>query len=194
MFRSHALAPLLALWLMAATAGPALATEIMPSGDATAAQKADTRDFSSPAGAAAPAPSDAAPGWSASSSPTDGGYRSSLSRGKLDFGMKFDAPVRIARPGDGPIEPVAAFVPPLPTLSLGLRSSAAGTTPAGSLLERATGAAAGDRRESKVGVEWKPAPSRLFINRGLGIRLDSDDRLSMRLRKGSLGLFMQAKF
>jgi hypothetical protein len=193
--RSHALASALVLGLTATmTAGSAVATETAPPRDATAEHKVDASDPPASPAPAAPAPSDATPRWSASASSIEGGYRSSLSRGKLDFGMRFDAPVRIVRPGEGVIEPVAAFVPPLPTLSLGLRSTVAGTAPAGSLLERATGAVAGEQRESNVGLEWKPAPSRLFLNRGLGIRLDSDDRLSMRLRKGSLGIFMQAKF
>jgi hypothetical protein len=195
--RSHALASALVLWAAtaaAATAGSALAAETVRTGDGTAGRKVDVSDPSAAPPPVAPPLSDVAPHWSTSSSLSEGGYRSSLSRGRLDFGMKFDAPVRNVRPGDGVIEPVAAFVPPLPTLSLGLLSTAAGTTPAASLLERATGAAAGVQRESKVGLEWKPAPSRLFLNRGLGIRLDNDDRLSMRLRKGSLGIFMKANF
>jgi len=165
-FRRRALAP--TFWLLAAMAGPALASE--------------------------DAPFDVTPRWSASSALSDGGYRSALARGKVDFAMKFDAPLRAARPGDGPIEPVAAYVAPLPTLSVGLRNVATGPTPAGALLDRATGASSRDQRESRVGLEWKPSPSRVFLNRGLGIRLDGDDRLTMRLKKGSLGLFVQTRF
>ncbi len=166
MFRSRALAP--TLCLLATIAGPALASD-----DAS---------------------SDTAPRWSASSALSEGSYRSALSRGKLDFGVKFDAPVRAARSGEGSIEPVAAFVAPLPTLSVGLRNVATAPTPAGALLDRATGASFQGQRESRVGLEWKPSQSRLFLNRGLGIRLDGDDRLTMRLKKGSLGLFMQTRF
>jgi hypothetical protein len=158
----------MALWLMAATAGSAFAAETAPSAEV--------------------------PRWSTSSSLSQAGYRSSFLRGKLDFGMRLDAPVRFGRPGESAIDPVAAYVAPLPTLSVGLRDSSAGETPAGSLLERAIGPAAGEHRESKVGLEWKPAPSRLFLSRGLGIHLDGEDRLTMRLRKGSLGIFMQTRF
>lgn len=165
-FRGRALAP--TFCLLAAIAAPALASE--------------------------DAASDVAPAWSASSALSDGGYRSALSRGKLDFAMRFDAPVRSMRPGNGPIEPVAAYVAPLPTLSVGLRNVATGPTPAGALLDRATGASVQGQRESRVGLEWKPSPSRVFLNRGLGLRLDGDDRLTMRLKKGSLGLFMQTRF
>lgn len=125
----------------------------------------------------------------------EGSYRSALSRGRLDLGVKFDAPVRAARPGEALIDPVLAYVAPAPTLSVGLRSSAAPTVSAsGSLLERATGATIAPSTERKVGLEWKPSPSRLFLNRGLGIRLDGDDRLTMRLKKGSLGFFVQTAF
>jgi hypothetical protein len=31
-------------------------------------------------------------------------------------------------------------------------------------------------------------------SRGLGIRLDGDDRMTVRLRKGVLGIYMQRKF
>jgi hypothetical protein len=167
-FRGHAFVPTMVLWLMAATAGSAFAT--------------DTASASDP------------PRSSTNSSLSEGGYRSSLLRGKFDFGMRLDAPVRFGRHGESAIDPVAAYVAPLPTLSVGLRNASAGQTSAGTLLERALGATAGEQRESKVGLEWKPAPSRLFVNRGLGIHLDGDDRLTMRLRKGSLGIFMQTRF
>jgi hypothetical protein len=62
-------------------------------------------------------------------------------------------------------------VPPL--LALGLMAALSGPV-----------AGAGDE-------EWKPAPSRVFLDRGLGIRLDSDDRLTMRRRKGSLGICLK---
>ena len=167
------------LCLAAASAAPAIATEI-------ASESAPATNPSTPP--------DVAPRWSTTLSLSDGAYRSSLSRGRLDFALRFDAPVRSGRPGDGAIEPVAVYVPPLPTLSVGLRNTMAGATPAGALLDRVTGASNAEQRESRVGLEWKPAPSRVFLNRGLGIRLDGDDRLTMRLRKGSLGLFMQTPF
>lgn len=125
----------------------------------------------------------------------DGSFRSALVRGRLDLGMKFDAPVRAVHPGEAPIDPVIAYQPPLPTLSLGLRSTPTGTAAsAGTLFERATGAALRQAPERKVGLEWKAAQSRIFLNRGLGIRLDGDDRVTMRLKRGSLGIFMQTTF
>lgn len=126
---------------------------------------------------------------------SDGSYRSSLVRGGLDLGVKFDAPLRALHPGEAPIDPVIAYVAPIPTLSVGLRSTPAGAVAtAGTLFERATGATLRRPPERKVGLEWKPAQSRIFLNRGLGIRLDGDDRFTMRLKRGSLGIFMKTTF
>ncbi|MEO7116252.1 MAG: hypothetical protein ABIZ18_10365 [Caldimonas sp.] len=137
-------------------------------------------------------PADAAP-----VGPTlaDGSFRSAFVRGRLDLGVTFDAPLRALHPGEAPIDPVIAYVPPVPTLSVGLRSTPAGAVAtAGTLFERATGATLRQPPERKVGLEWKPAQSRIFLNRGLGIRLDGDDRFTMRLKRGSLGIFMKTTF
>jgi hypothetical protein len=47
---------------------------------------------------------------------------------------------------------------------------------------------------SRVGIEYKPAQSQVFLNHGLGFRLGGDDKLTMRLRKGSLGLYLKRNF
>ena len=190
-FRAPVVTAGVALWIVAAFAGSALAGE--------AARPVDTSAVVTTAEAAEPAPPAATqelgPRWSARSSLSDGAYRSAFSRGRLDVGVRFDAPVRAVRSGEPPLDPVLAYVPPAPTLSVGLRSTPAGTVAtAGSLLERATGATIGQPPERKVGLEWKPAQSRIFLNRGVGIRLDGDDRVTMRLKKGSLGLYMQSAF
>ena len=180
-----------ALCLVAAIAGSAAAAEVGSPVDAASVEK--TADASEPAPPVATP--DLGPRWSARSSLSEGAYRSAFSRGRVDVGVRFDAPMRAVRPGEAPLDPVVAYVPPAPTLSVGLRSTPAGTVAtAGSLLERATGATIGQPPERKVGLEWKPAQSRIFLNRGLGIRLDGDDRVTMRLKKGSLGLYMQSAF
>ena len=137
----------------------------------------------------------AAPRWTASVDSSPSRYRWSLSRGALDFGMRFDVRPELGRPSDPRFDGAVPLVPTLPALSLGLRSVAGRADPAaGSLLERTVGSAAADTIVRKVGIEWKPAPSRLFLNQGLGIRLDGDDRVTMRLKKGSLGIYMQSDF
>ena len=48
---------------------------------------------------------------------------------------------------------------------------------------------------SKIGVEWKPAePEINFLREGLGIRLEGNNRMTVRLRKGMLGIYMHRKF
>ena len=169
-------------WVIASTSAVVVLSAF--AGGATAAE---------PAVATTPIPDDS-PRWQSRSTFVDGAYGSSFSRGKLDVGVRFDAPVRSARLGEAPTDPAIAYLSPAPTLSLGLRSTAGTAPAASSLIDRATGAAIGQAAERKVGVEWKPARSRVFLNRGVGIRLDGDDRVTMRLKKGSLGLFMQTAF
>ena len=62
------------------------------------------------------------------------------------------------------------------------------------LLSRATGLR-NDAYVSKVGLEWKPAQSQVnFLREGLGFRLDGNDRMTVRLRKGVIGVYMHRKF
>jgi hypothetical protein len=137
----------------------------------------------------------ATPRWSASVDSSPSRYRWSLSRGALDLGMRFDVRPELGRPSDPRFDGAAPLLPTLPALSLGLRSVAGRADPAaGSLLERTVGGAVAETFVRKVGIEWKPAPSRLFLHQGLGIRLDGDDRVTMRLKKGSLGIYMQSDF
>jgi hypothetical protein len=132
--------------------------------------------------------------WSASGEPADGGYRMSLSRGALDFGVHFEPRVTAARPADARFDSAAPLGTMLPALSFGLRSVSAGPAPASSLVERALGSGTAVPYVSKVGIEYKPAQSQVFLNQGVGVRLTGDDRLTMRLRKGSLGIYMKRNF
>ena len=132
--------------------------------------------------------------WSPSGAVTDGGYRWSLSRGAIDLGLHFEARAAAPHPADARFDSAAPAGATLPALSLGLRSVSAGPESANSLAERALGATGTTLAVSKVGIEWKPAQSRVFVNQGLALRLGGDDRLTMRLRKGSLGLYMKRDF
>lgn len=132
--------------------------------------------------------------WSARGEPADGGYRMSLSRGALDFGVHFESRAAATRPIDARYSSAAPAGTMLPALSFGLRSVSAGPAPASSLVERALGSSTAVPYVSKVGIEWKPAQSQVFLNQGLGFRLGGDDRLTMRLRKGSLGIYMKRNF
>ena len=46
----------------------------------------------------------------------------------------------------------------------------------------------------RVGLEWKPVQSRVFVRGGLGVRLVGDDQLTMKLRAGQIGLYMKSSF
>jgi hypothetical protein len=143
-----------------------------------------------------PAPPAPAPqAWRASGGPAAGGsYRWLLSRGAFDFGLRFEPQLLAPLPIDARFDSVAPLVADLPSLSFGLTEVAAGPASASSLIERALGGSAGVPYVRKIGIEWKPAQSQVFFHQGLGVRLSGDDRLTMRLRKGSLGIYMQRNF
>jgi len=135
----------------------------------------------------------AAARWTSSSELTSRGYRVSLTRGSLDLGLHFETPSNRLGVEPGLPEPPGPAISTLPSLSFGLRKGA--TTTAGSLLERSTGGGSSSTDISRIGVEWKPAESRVnFLREGLGIRLEGNDRMTVRLRKGVIGIYMHRKF
>ena len=130
--------------------------------------------------------------WSADAEALPGGYRWSLSRGVVDMGLRFESASPWLRPHEARTESAGPLMGGLPAVSFGLRQAIA-ERPAGSLLSRASGATSSF--VSKVGIEWKPAESRVnFLREGLGIRLDGNDRMTVRLRKGVIGVYMHRKF
>jgi hypothetical protein len=130
--------------------------------------------------------------WSTSAELDSNSYRVSLSRGKLDLGMGFDASAGVATRTARNVDPAGPIVPTLPSLSIGLRS-ATGGAPANSLIERANSdGAANPSSTRRVGLEWKPAPSSVFVRGGL--RLTGDDRVTMKVRSGRVGLYMKSTF
>jgi hypothetical protein len=138
------------------------------------------------------APSRPAKRWSTSAELDSNSYRVSLSRGKLDLGMGFDAASGPATRTARSVDPVGPIVPTLPSLSIGLRSATPGPPP-NSLIERAAdGAPPSSTR--RVGLEWKPVQSRVFVRGGLGVRLVGDDQVTMKLRAGQIGLYMKSSF
>ncbi len=121
-------------------------------------------------------------------------YRWSLSRGPIDIAMRFDMTGAVAQ-GASRIDAGGPFASALPAFSFGVRIGGAGQgPPARTLLERAM-AEARAQPASKIGVEWKPAESQVnFLREGLGLRLDGSDRMTVRLRKGVVGVYMHRKF
>jgi len=134
-----------------------------------------------------------APQWSAIGEPSDAGYRLSLARGGIDVGLDFQRRVAAVRAADARYDSAAPPGAMLPALSFGLRSVVA-PAPASNLVDRTLSANAEAPVVSRVGIEYKPAQSPVFLNQGLGFRLGGEDRLTMRLRKGSLGLYLKRNF
>ncbi len=118
----------------------------------------------------------------------------SLTRGALDVGVHFEQRMALPRALDARFDSAAHAGVVLPALSFGLRSVSAGPAPASSLVERALASETSAPYVSKLGIEWKPAQSQVFLNHGLGFRLGGDDKLTMRLRKGSLGIYLKRNF
>ena len=136
----------------------------------------------------------AAARWTSSAELSGGQYRWSASRGGLDVGMNFAMPAQDGRRVDLRADNAGPLVPTLPSLSVGLRRDNQVPT-ASTLLDRSTASTRGASYVSKIGLEWKPPQSQVnFLRGGLGIRLDGNDRMTVRLRKGVLGLYMQRKF
>jgi hypothetical protein len=154
------------------------------------ASAAEPEAIAAPGVDAPPAP----PRWSRRAELSDSVYRWSASRGALDLGIRFDASARgqFATDARSRLDNAGPLVQPLPALSLGLHSIDA---PPSSLLKQLGGSDSGLAYTHRVGIEWKPAQSELlFLRQGLGVRLSGDDRLTMRLRKGTLGLYMKRDF
>jgi len=159
------------------------------------AGSATAGDPAAPAAATDDTPSDEPPAasrWSASGEPSAGGYRLSVARGGVDVGLDFERRVAAARTADARFDSAAPPGTLLPALSFGLRSVSA-PAPASNLVDRTLGAGAVPF-VSRVGIEYKPAQSQFFLNRGLGFRLSGDDRVTMRLRKGSVGIYLKRNF
>ena len=165
------------LLCLLAIAGPAVAGE--PASDGAAGDGSDVVPV--------------AARWSASGEPSDAGYRVALARGGLDVGLDFQRRLAAARAADARADSAAPPGTMLPALSFGLRSVSA-PAPASNLVDRTLASGAALPSVSRVGIEYKPAQSRVTLNQGLGFRLGGDDKLTMRLRKGSLGLYFKRNF
>jgi hypothetical protein len=125
-------------------------------------------------------------------------YRLWMTRGRAGIGfgvgtLGYVQPSLEGR-GDGPVHLTGST----PTLSVGLRMR---MTQESSVYADATGARGfgpdpdAGFVNTKVGVEWKPAKSRFGFEGGrLALQLDSGYKLSLRARKGGIGLYLRGQF
>jgi hypothetical protein len=142
---------------------------------------------------------------------SDISYRFWVSRGRADLGFGIGALALTAQPfgsaptaapataPNGSLDSQTILLASAPSLSVGMRFRA---SPESTFFADASGARGlglnnGDAYLGKVGVEWKPAP---FASRwniaygGIGWRLSSDSRMTLRIRRGGLGLYMRSQF
>ena len=153
----------------------ASAAPTVPAADRAAPERAepplviDPREYVSPSRPSKP--------WITRGEVDSGSYRASLSRGKLDMGVGFDAPVGVATRTARSVDPASPIIATVPSLSVGLRDDTAGPPPS-SLLARATAEGTAPAATQRVGLEWKPAQSSVFVRGGL--RLTGDERVTMR--------------
>jgi hypothetical protein len=174
------------------TAAPILSAALMMTSCVGAAGASEPESTLRSSSAVASSPQAALNNWSTRSEVSGSNYRWSLSRGALDLGLRFDMPSGKYGGASSPLRPTGPFASALPSLSLGLRTV---DVPPSGVLKQLSGEGAPQAHSQRLGIEWKPAESDLlFLRQGLGVRLSGDDRLTMRLKKGALGIYLKQEF
>ena len=124
-------------------------------------------------------------------------YRLWMGRGRTEFGVGVGTLGYVHRGAEGP-DTTASLLRATPTVSLGIRYN---VTPESAVFADASGARGlgldSDAAyvNTKVGMEWKPAKSRLGFDHGaLGVHFDSGYRLSLKARRGGLRIVLRGEF
>ena len=124
-----------------------------------------------------------------------------FSTGRTDLGFGVGSVALMARPIQGASLDDAATagiaLASSPALSVGIRrrTSSVSTVYADATRSRNIGLNGIDSYSGKVGVEWKSAESRWSVAySGLGLRLSSESRMTVNLRRGGLGIYMRSQF
>ena len=132
---------------------------------------------------------------------TELGYRWWLSSGRADLGLGLGTIAYVSRPtgsvpglvADGSSNVIASAT--VLTLGLRYRTSERSAVFADAAGLRGSGLGGGEAVVGKVGVEFKLARSSWHIAYGgLGLRLAGDTRMTLRVRRGGLGLYMHSSF
>ena len=125
-------------------------------------------------------------------------YRLWMTRGRAGIGVGVGTLGYVQPSPDGRVDGPMTLTGSMPTLSVGLRMR---MTPESSVYADATGARGfgadpdAGYVNTKVGVEWKPAKSRFGFEGGrLALQLDSGYKLSLRARKGGIGIYLRGQF
>lgn len=97
------------------------------------------------------------------------------------------------RGGDGPM--TLANTAPTVSVALRMRMSPESAVYADATGSRGFGPAPDPFVNTKVGIEWKPAKSRFgFDGSRLALQLDSGYKVSLRARKGGIGVYVRGQF
>lgn len=126
-------------------------------------------------------------------------YRWWLSRGRSDVGVGVGALGRVIAPPPGIVDGGTGLAGSVPTVTVGWRYRVSNDSVVFADASGARGLGAngtGNFVNTKLGAEWKSPVSRFGLDkRGhLGIRLDSGYRMSLRLRKSGVGVYVRGQF
>jgi len=132
---------------------------------------------------------------------TELSYRWWLSKGRADLGLGVGTLAYVVRPtgslpglgGDTGATVLASGT--VLTLGMRYRTSASSAVFADAASWRGAGLNGGDTVVGKVGLEFKTAKSSWNVAYGgLGLTLPGDARMTLRVRRGGLGLYMRSSF
>jgi hypothetical protein len=125
-------------------------------------------------------------------------YRWWLSNGRTDLGVGVGTLGYLVTAPDGRFDGARTLTGSVPTVTLGVRYH---VSPKSHVFADASGVRglgsdpAIAQYNTKVGVEWKPAKSRLGLEQGaFGFHFDSGYKLSLKARHGGLGLYLRNTF
>ncbi len=144
-------------------------------------------------------PGRSAPGYRGET--TELSYRWWVSKGHADLGLGLGALAYVARPtgslpGLGPDGGTMLLASgSVLTLGMRYRTSARSSVFADAANWRGAGPGGGEALVGKVGLEFKTAKSRWNLAYGgLGLTLPGDARMTLRMRRGGLALYMHSSF
>jgi hypothetical protein len=125
-------------------------------------------------------------------------YRWWSRHGRSDVGVGVGTLGHVVMPTPGLTDSTPAIIGSTPTVTVGWRYRTSQTS---SVFADASGARGlgldnnNNYINTKVGAEWKASSSRLGFDRGnLGMQFDSGYRMTVRLRKSSVGVYLRGQF
>jgi hypothetical protein len=123
-------------------------------------------------------------------------YRWWTRRGATDIGFGLGTVGYVVRPVSGaPMNVSPNLASTVTTANVGLRYRASERSVLYADAAAAPGFDRGDAYFTKVGIEWKAARSPLsLVHGGLGFQIDNTSRMTFKLRKGAVGVYMRSEF